>query len=222
MRFCTDQHAEHAPGAHDRHAGQRMVDLLTRFRAIGELRMALRVVERERPGVGGDVADQALADPQARAMHGRGIEALGGEQLEHFAGAQQVDRAHLGHHLVGDQAHDLAQGFLGRGATRHRVPEPLEEHSRSGQGSPSLHGQTARCLSWITTKLRSMMQAQTRHAADRRALVAAICGAGAVHGRLIARCAPNCLPANSVRMREPACREPYAMRRLSCADAARA
>ena len=168
-----DQHAEHPPRAHDRHAGQRMVDLLTRFRAIGELRMALRIVERQRTGVRGDVADQALADPQARAMHGRGIEALGSEQLEDFAGAQQVDRADLGHHLVGDQAHDLAQGFLGRGATRHRVPEPLEEHSRSGQGSPSLHGQTARCLSRITTKLRSMMQAQTRHAADWRALVAA-------------------------------------------------
>ena len=175
VRFCTDQHAEHAAGAHDRHAGERVVDLLTRLRAVGELRMALRVVERERPGVGGDVADQALADPQAGAVHGRGIEALGGEQLEHLAGAQQVDRADLGHHLVGDQAHDLAQGFLGRAATRHRVPEPLEEHSRSGQGSPSLHGQTARCLSRMTTKLRSMMQAQTRHAADRRAVLAVMC-----------------------------------------------
>ena len=112
-----DQHAEHAPGAHDRHAGQRMVDLLARLRAVGELRMALRVGERQRPGVGGDVADQALADPQARAVHGRGIEALGGEQLEHLAGAQQVDRADLGHHLVGDQAHDLAQRCPRR--TRH-------------------------------------------------------------------------------------------------------
>ena len=162
-----DQHAMHAAGAHDRHAGERVIDLLTRLRAVGELRMGLRVVERQRPGMRGDVADQALADPQAGAMHGRGIEALGGEQLEHLAGAQQVDRAHLGHHLVGDQAHDFAQGFLGRTTTRHRVPEPLEEHSRSGQGSPSLHGQTARCLSWMTTKLRSIMQAQTRQAAER-------------------------------------------------------
>ena len=169
------QHAEHAAGAHDRHAGERVIDLLARLRTVGELRMALRVVERQRPGVRGDVADQALADPQARAMHGRGIEALGGEQLEHLAGAQQVDRAHLGHHLVGDQAHDFAQGFLGRTTTRHRVPEPLEEHSRSGQGSPSLHGQTARCLSRMTTKLRSIMQAQTRHAAERRAFWAVIC-----------------------------------------------
>ncbi len=163
--------------------------------------MGLRVGQRERPRVRGDVADQALADPQPGAVHGLGIQALGGEQLEHLAGAQHVDRADLGHHLVGDQAHDLAEGFLGRTATRHRVPEPLEEHSRSGQGSPSLHGQTAGCLSRMTTKLRSIMQAQTRHAAaSGRACWAVICGRTAVHGPLIARCAPNCLPANS-RMR---------------------
>ena len=66
-----DQHAQHAAGAHDRHAGQRVIDLLTRFRAVGELRMALRIVERSGRAVRGDVADQALADPQARAMHRR-------------------------------------------------------------------------------------------------------------------------------------------------------
>ena len=162
--------------------------------------MALRVGERQRPGVGGDVADQALADPQAGAVHGRGIEALGGEQLQHLAGAQQVDRADLGHHLVGDQAHDLAQRLLDGVGTRHRVPEPLEEHSRSGQRSRSLHGQTARCLSRMTTKLRSMMQAQTRHAAaDGRRWVGGHVGKPwamlGAHGVLIARPAPNCLPA---------------------------
>ena len=60
-----DQHAQHAAGAHDRHAGERVVDFLTGFRAVGELRMALRVVERQRPGVGGNVAHQAFADPAA-------------------------------------------------------------------------------------------------------------------------------------------------------------
>ena len=119
------QHAQHAAGPHDRHAGQRMVDLLARLRSVGVLWMALRVGQRQRPVMGGDVADQALADPQARAVHGRGIEALGGEQFEHFAGAQQVDRADLGNHLVGDQAHDLAQRVLDGVGTRHRVPEPL-------------------------------------------------------------------------------------------------
>ena len=88
-------------------------------------RTRLRVGE----GLVGDIAAHnrplALADAQPRAMHGRGIEALGGEQLQHLAGPQQVDRADLGHHLVGDKTHDLAQRFLRGAATRHRVPEPL-------------------------------------------------------------------------------------------------
>jgi hypothetical protein len=142
-----------------------MVDFFTGLGTIGVLRMVLRIVERQRTAVGGDVADQALTDPQSRAVDGRGVEALGREQFQHFARPQQVDRADLGHHLVGDQAHDFAQRDFDGLGTRHRVPEPLEEHSRSGQGSRSLHGQTARCLSRMTTKLRSMTQAQTRHAA---------------------------------------------------------
>ena len=160
-----DQDAQHAAGAHDRHARQRVIDFLAGLGAIGELRMMLGIVERQRPAMGGDVADQTLADPQARGMDGRRVEALGCEQFQHLARPQQVDRADLGHHFVGDQAHDLAQRHFDGLGTRHRVPEPLEEHSRSGQGSRSLHGQTARCLSRMTTKLRSMTQAQTRQAA---------------------------------------------------------
>lgn len=159
-----DQHTQHPAGTHDRHARQRMVNLLAGLGAVGKLRMVLGIVERQRPAVRRDVADQALADPEPRAMHGRGVEALGREQFQHFARAQQIDRADLGDHLVGDQTHDLAQRHFDGLGTRHRVPEPLEEHSRSGQGSRSLHGQTARCLSRMTTKLRSMIQAQTRHA----------------------------------------------------------
>jgi hypothetical protein len=163
------QDAEHATRAHDRHAGQRVIDFLTRLGAIGELWMGLRVVERQRPAVGRDVADETLADPEAGTVHRRGIEALRREQFQHLAGAQQVDRADLGHHLVGDQAHDLGERVLDGTRTRHRVPEPLEEHSRSGRWSCSLHGQTAGYLSRMTTKLRSMAQAQARHAADARA-----------------------------------------------------
>ena len=112
-----------------------MVNFLTRFGAVGELRMVLRIVERQRTAVGSNVADQTLADPQPGTMDGRGVEALGCEQFQHFAGPQQVDRADLRHHFVRDQAHDLAQRHFDGLGTRHRVPEPLEEHSRSGQGS---------------------------------------------------------------------------------------
>jgi hypothetical protein len=37
------------------------------------MRMGLRIVERQRPAVGGYVAHQTFADPQARAMHRVGI-----------------------------------------------------------------------------------------------------------------------------------------------------
>ena len=169
-----DQHTQHAAGAQDRHTGQRVIDFLTRFRPVGKLRMALRIVERQRAAMGCNVTHQTFADAQPRAVHGVGIEALGREQLEHFARAQQVDRAHFGDHFVGHHAHDFAQCFLDGTGTRHRVPEPLEEHSRSGQRSRSLHGQTARCLSRMTTKLRSIAQAQARHAIIGRACLEAL------------------------------------------------
>ena len=156
------QHAQHAAGAQDRDAGKRVIDLFAGFRPVGELWVGLRVGEGQRPTMGGNVTDQTFAHPEARAMHGRRIKTLGGEQLQHLAGAQQVDGADFGHHLVGNQARNLPERDLDRVGTRHRVPEPLEEHSRSGRRSGSLHGQTAGCLSRITTKLRLTMPARTR------------------------------------------------------------
>ena len=97
--------------------------------------MGLRIVERQRPAMGRDVANETFTDPEPGAVHRRGIEALGGEQFQHLAGTQQVDGTDLGHHLVGNQAHDFGQRILDGTGTRHRVPEPLEEHSRSGRWS---------------------------------------------------------------------------------------
>ena len=50
------------------------------------------------------VADQALADPQPGLVHRLRPQALGREQLEHLAGAHDVDRADLGHDVGGDHA----------------------------------------------------------------------------------------------------------------------
>jgi hypothetical protein len=88
--------------------------------------MALRIGQCQWPGVRCDVADDALADAQAGAMHGVGIEALGGVELQHLAGAQNIDRADLGHHLAGDEPHDLVEPFLRGTGTRHHIPEPPE------------------------------------------------------------------------------------------------
>jgi hypothetical protein len=64
------QHAAHPAAAQNRHAHQRMERIFAGFRAVGEIGVAGRVGERQRPGVGGDVADQTFADPQPSLVNG--------------------------------------------------------------------------------------------------------------------------------------------------------
>ena len=64
------------------------------------------------------IADQAFADPQPGAMHGLRPQPFGGEELQHLAGAHDIGRADLGHHVGGDDAHDLVEPLLRRAATR--------------------------------------------------------------------------------------------------------
>ena len=79
--------------------------------------MRLRVGERQRARGRRDHADQPFADPQPGAVHRFGAQPLGGEQLEHLARAHDVDRADLGDHFGGDDAHDAIEPLL-RGARR--------------------------------------------------------------------------------------------------------
>ena len=57
-----DEHAERASCPQHRNAEEGGVDLLARFRQVGEGRVLLRVGQVERPRAGGDRADQALAE----------------------------------------------------------------------------------------------------------------------------------------------------------------
>ena len=107
-----------------------MIDFLAGFRAEGEEGMVLRVGQVERPGVVGDVADQAFADTQAGLVHRRRLQSLGGEQFQDFAGALDVDRAHFGHHIGSDDDDDLVQTFLGCAGARHDVAHPRQQAAR--------------------------------------------------------------------------------------------
>ncbi len=102
--------------------------------------MGLGVGQGQRPRMGGDVADQALADAQAGLMHGGGQQALGGEQFEHFAGTHHVAGADLRHHVDGDQLDDLVEAFLRGAAARHDVAQAAEQPARDGDGTGGLHG----------------------------------------------------------------------------------
>ena len=112
--------------------------------------MVLRVGKRERFGRRRDQADEALAGPHRGQMHRFAIEAFGGEQLERPVGARDIDRAHFGDHVRGDQDDDAVQTRLRRDGLRHDLAEPSQQESRSArrahQRVPILKSQAIRQL----------------------------------------------------------------------------
>ena len=96
--------------------------------------MRLRIGERECARLGSDMADQALTHPQPGLVDGFGIEAFGREEFEHVAGAADVDRAHLGDHVGGNDQHDLVETGLRGPGRGHDVAQPPEQAARSRDG----------------------------------------------------------------------------------------
>ena len=96
--------------------------------------MVLRVRLVDGHGQLGAAADQALAALQQRVVHGAGVEAFGGEQLERAVLALEVDGAHLGHHQAGDLAHDLVEPGLAVGRLGHDLPQPAHDDAQRRLG----------------------------------------------------------------------------------------
>ncbi len=128
------EHADRAFAADDRHAGEAVEPLFAGFRAIGEGRMVGRLVEVEDPAFLGDGADQALAHRQAGDMHRLLAQAVGRGQLQRIV-AQQVDRADLALHRLGDQVDDLVELGLRRPALGHDLMEAGQDFAGGGGGA---------------------------------------------------------------------------------------
>jgi hypothetical protein len=64
-------------------------------------------------------------------MDGRPVQAFGGEQLEITARPQHVDRAHLRHHVGGDELHDAIEPLLRCDRLRHDLAQPSEQDTRA-------------------------------------------------------------------------------------------
>ena len=114
-----DQHAERAAGPQHRHAEEGVVALFAGLRQVGECRVLLRVRQIERPRAGCDRADQALpelaAGPGARTR----VQAFGSIEFEHAIGAQHIERADLGHHVL-----RRSRARSGRAAPAARAASP--------------------------------------------------------------------------------------------------
>ncbi|MGY4354280.1 hypothetical protein ACVW0J_000773 [Bradyrhizobium sp. i1.7.7] len=140
------QHAERVAGAQDRHAEEGVIDFFAGLRAEREGRVALRVAEIERGRLAGDEADQALMGAQHGVVHRLAVEAFGGVELERVVNAQHIDRAHLGHHIGGDQHHDLVQPLLGRDLLRHGFAEPSQQDAGTSRRAPHEPSISSVCL----------------------------------------------------------------------------
>jgi len=122
-----DEHAEHPSAAQDRHAHQRVEDLFAGLGLVRKIRMRLRIGQRQRMRVRGDVADKAFADRQPGLVHGLLLEAFRREQLQDVSRSRHVDGADLGHHVGRDDANGLVQPLLPRHVAGHQIAKALEQ-----------------------------------------------------------------------------------------------
>ena len=126
------EHAQHVAAAQDRHGEEGVVDLLARFRPIGESRVVLRLRLIDRHSELGAAPDQTFAPLHECVVHRRRIEPLGCEQLEAAVLAPQIDGAHLGHHQAGDLAHDLVEPALAVAGLGHDLAQ-APQHGPQGR-----------------------------------------------------------------------------------------
>jgi hypothetical protein len=126
-------HREDADGvaaAQDRHADEGVINLLAGLGPVGEGGVMLGVGELHRLSLLRNQADQAFAGLEMGVVDRYGIEALGGEQLERAVAAPQIERAHLGHHVRGDQHDHLVEAGLRALAHRHHLAQAAQQLSR--------------------------------------------------------------------------------------------
>jgi hypothetical protein len=125
------QHTHHLAQPLDRHADERVVDFLAGLRQVAKTGRGLGVIGDERLGPFGDAPDQALTDAQPGRVDRVLPQTLGGAKLQRALVALQIDRAHLGDHVVGHQMHHLVEPLLTVARPGHDSPKRAQQCSRS-------------------------------------------------------------------------------------------
>ena len=95
--------------------------------------MVLRVRQIDRIGLACNQADKPFVRSQHRLVHRRLVEAFRGVERKRAVHAQNVDRAHLRHHVGGDQHHNLIQAILRADRLRHDLAKPAQQHARTAE-----------------------------------------------------------------------------------------
>ena len=138
------EHADGAAAAQDRHADEGVIDFLPRLGAVGEGRMKLSVGQLHRLGRRAIRPTRPSPGLQMRVVDGDRVQAFRREQFERSVAAAQVERAHLGDHVRGDQHHDLVEARLHALARGHdlaqaaqQLPRGANRSSHKQQSSPN-------------------------------------------------------------------------------------
>ena len=147
-----DQDADGPSAAQQGGAQEGVIGVFAGFRAVGEGRVRRRVRQADRLGHARHLAHQPLAGAQSGGVHGLGVQALGGEQLQLARGAAQIDGADLGDHRAGDDANDHVQPVLRRRGARAGPAQSLADLAQEDPRSP---GHRAACRHHVSRALWS-------------------------------------------------------------------
>ena len=112
LLVLDDQNPQRLPGPQDRYAKKREIGVFPGFGAIGKGGVFGRVLERERFGFRRDQPHEPFAQLEGRHVHRLALETVGCEQFERTIIAQDIERAHIGPHVGGDEIDDLVEPFL--------------------------------------------------------------------------------------------------------------
>ena len=126
------EHPDRAFEPDDRHSGEAVEAFFAGFGPVGEGGVLGGLGEIEDAALRRDRPDQAFAHPQAGDVHRFLAQPVGGEQFELIV-AQQVDRADIAAHRLGDQVDDPVELGLRRAALGHHIVQAGQDLA-SGNG----------------------------------------------------------------------------------------
>ena len=128
------QHAEHLAAAHNGNAQEGLERVFPGFGTVREVRVGGRVGQVHRFGGFRHHADKSLAFLQAGVVNRGAVQAFGGEQLQHLAGAAQIDGTDFRHHVGGDDRDQLVQPHLGGCLLRHDFAQAAQQQTWAATG----------------------------------------------------------------------------------------
>ena len=127
-----DKNAERSAGAQNGHPKEGVIGFFACFRQVGKPRVGAGVRQIERPRLGSNQTDKALADAKRCIVNRLPVQAFGRIELKHAIRTQDINRTHLGNDVRRNQDDDLVQSLLRRDRFRHDFAEPAEQKARSG------------------------------------------------------------------------------------------